>query len=62
MDDDAVIAIAHQVVDEAHRSAAGTDATTQDLQRPGITFDLSHKKLSNLPSEVIEIIRHDIER
>ncbi|EON62779.1 hypothetical protein W97_02004 [Coniosporium apollinis CBS 100218] len=62
MDGDAVIAIAHQVVDEAHRSAAGTDVTTQDLQRPGITFDLSHKKLSNLPSEVIEIIRHDIER
>ncbi|KAJ9642364.1 RAM signaling network component [Coniosporium tulheliwenetii] len=62
MNDQAVIAIAHQVVDEAHRSAAGTDATTQDLQRPGITFDLSHKKLSNLPSEVIEIIRHDIER
>lgn len=35
---------------------------SQQLQRPGVTIDLSHRGIVNIPIEVIELIKDEIER
>lgn len=37
-------------------------AQQQFYQRSGVTIDLSHQKISNIPLEVIELIKDEIER
>ena len=32
------------------------------IQKPGLTLDLSHQRISNIPLEVIELIKDEIER
>jgi hypothetical protein len=32
------------------------------VQRPGVTVDFGHKRIVNLPDEVIDIIKDEIER
>jgi hypothetical protein len=32
------------------------------MQKPGVTLDLSHQKIANIPIEVIELIKDEIER
>ncbi|KAL7275971.1 RAM signaling network component [Rhizina undulata] len=37
-------------------------ASSVESQRPGVTIDLSHQKIANIPLEVIELIKDEIER
>jgi hypothetical protein len=32
------------------------------IQKPGVTLDLSHQRIANIPIEVIELIKDEIER
>ena len=61
-----LIGIARRAIDNAHneiRSTAdsGLGAELQQ-QQPGVTVDLCHKRIVNLPEEVIDIIKDEIER
>jgi hypothetical protein len=65
-----IISIAREAIareasrDIVRRNAQPIPLDTQQgtLQRPGVTLDLGHKKLVNLPDEIIDIIKDEIER
>jgi hypothetical protein len=65
-----VVSVARQVIareasrDLIRRNANpnSSDGPQTGLQRPGVTVDLGHKKIVNLPDEVIDIIKDEIER
>jgi hypothetical protein len=65
-----IISIAREAIareasrDIVRRNAQPLPADTQQtgLARPGVTLDLGHKKLVNLPDEIIDIIKDEIER
>jgi hypothetical protein len=62
---DELIAIARRAIDNAHnqiRIDSGIGVDTQQQQQPGVTVDLCTKKIVNLPVEVIDIIKDEIER
>jgi hypothetical protein len=61
-----LIGIARRAIDNAHNeirrtAESGLGADLQQ-QQPGVTVDLCHKKIVNLPEEVIDIIKDEIER
>ena len=39
-----------------------SDVSQSGVQRPGVTVDFGHKRIVNLPDEVIDIIKDEIER
>jgi len=40
----------------------GSSTTEQSVQKAGVTLDLSHHRIANIPVEVIELIKDEIER
>jgi hypothetical protein len=61
-----VVALARDAIEnsrEENLRRSETPGTAKDLQhQPGITIDLGHKNIVNLPDEVIDVIRAEIER
>lgn len=43
-------------------SKGGTPTGENAILKPGVTLDLSHKKIANIPFEVLELIKDEIER
>ena len=60
-----VIAIAREAMwkalDENQTQAAEASAVSTDL-KPGLTINLSHKNIRELPDEVVDEIKHELER
>lgn len=50
----------HTAREEAKRSGAN-DGPARDLQ-PGATIDLGHRNIHELPDEVVELMKNEIER
>ena len=46
---------------ENETKAAEASGVSSDL-KPGITIDLSHKQIQRFPEEVVDIIKHELER
>jgi hypothetical protein len=57
---DEVIAWVTAAIEDARKADDGP--TTVDLQQNGVTVDLTHKSIVELPEEAIEIMRVEIER
>ncbi len=48
-------------LDENQTLAAEASAVSTDL-KPGVTIDLSRKNIQKLPDEVVDKIKHELER
>lgn len=60
-----VIALAENAMNNArdeHEKITSQAANAEGLTVPGVTIDLSHKEILNLPEEVVDIIKRDLER
>lgn len=65
--DEDIVALAREEIEksrEALRRSADEESEeiTKDVQQPGVTIDLGHRGIQNLPEEVIDIIKDEIER
>lgn len=63
--DSEVVALAREAIAasrEETRRSADDDGVPKELQQPGVTIDLGHKNVHNLPEDVVDIIKDDIER
>jgi hypothetical protein len=47
---------------DEHERISSQAASAEGLTVPGVTIDLSHKEILNLPEEVVDIIKRDLER
>lgn len=47
---------------DEHEKITSQAANAEGLTVPGVTIDLSHKEILNLPEEVVDIIKRDLER
>jgi len=60
-----VIALAKEAMKNAlyenETKAAEASGVSNEL-KPGITIDLSHKQIQRFPEEVVDIIKHELER
>lgn len=60
-----VVALAKEAMKNAlyenETKAAEASGVSSDL-KPGITIDLSHKQIQRFPEEVVDIIKHELER
>ncbi|CAL3967514.1 unnamed protein product [Diplocarpon coronariae] len=60
-----VVALAQEAmknaIEENHTKAAETSGVSNEL-KPGVTIDLSHKQIHRFPEEVVDIIKHELER
>ncbi|KAM7192857.1 RAM signaling pathway domain containing protein [Naviculisporaceae sp. PSN 640] len=58
-----VLAIAREAMQLAHENEAkNAEGSGVDNLKPGLTVDLSRKKIQNLPEEVVDIIKDELER
>ncbi|KAM7220217.1 leucine-rich repeat-containing protein sog2 [Rhypophila decipiens] len=58
-----VLAIAREAMKLAHENEAkNAEGSGVDNLKPGLTVDLSRKKIQNLPDEVVDIIKDELER
>lgn len=60
-----VIAMARKAMAEAlkdHESQAAEASGVSNELKPGITINLSHKNIQDLPDEVVDVIKHELER
>ncbi|KAK4141147.1 RAM signaling pathway protein-domain-containing protein [Dichotomopilus funicola] len=63
-----VLAIAKEAMRVAHENeakaaeASGVVGSTPLTLKPGLTVDLSRKKIQNLPEEVVDVIKDELER
>lgn len=59
-----VIAWVKAAIEASHEDARKVEdgPATVDLQQSGVTVDLTHKNIVELPEEAIEIMRIEIER
>lgn len=48
-------------IQENESQAAEASGVSNEL-KPGITIDLSRKKIQELPDEVVDIFKHELER
>lgn len=48
-------------LDEHETQTADASGVSNEL-KPGVTIDLSRKNIQKLPDEVVDIIKHDLER
>ncbi|RYP40787.1 hypothetical protein DL767_001433 [Monosporascus sp. MG133] len=51
----------NNAIQENESQAAEASGVSNEL-KPGITIDLSRKKIQELPDEVVDIIKHELER
>lgn len=49
-------------IENRSRNGASLGEIPGSSLRPGVTIDLSHAKIANIPLEVIELIKDEIER
>jgi len=59
-----VIALAREAMRAAHENeakAAEASGVSNTL-KPGLTIDLSRKKIQKLPDEIVDIIKDELER
>jgi len=60
-----VVALAREAMrnalDENQTKAADASEVSNEL-KPGVTIDLSHKSIQRFPEEVVDIIKHELER
>lgn len=60
-----VVALAKEAMKAAlyenETKAAEASGVSNEL-KPGITIDLSHKQIQRIPDEVVDIIKHELER
>jgi hypothetical protein len=61
---DEVIAWVRAAIEASHEDARKVDEgpATVELQQTGMTVDLTHKNIVELPEEAIEIMKIEIER
>jgi hypothetical protein len=61
---DEVIAWVRAAIEASHEDARKVDEgpATVELQQTGVTVDLTHKNIVELPEEAIEIMKIEIER
>lgn len=60
-----VLAWAREAMRVAHENeakAAEASGVTANTLKPGLTVDLSRKKIQTLPEEVVDIIKNELER
>ena len=59
-----VISLVKAAIDASHEDARKVEdgPATVELQQNGVTVDLTHKNIVELPEEAIEIMRMEIER
>lgn len=48
-------------LDENKSKAEEASGVSNDL-KPGVTIDLSHKQIQTFPDEVVDVIKHELER
>jgi hypothetical protein len=63
--DDILVLAREAIAKEAKRDLIrrnADDLPQTGLQRPGVTLDLGHQKIVQLPDEIIDIIKDEIER
>ena len=51
----------NNAIQENESQAAEASGVSNEL-KPGITIDLSRKKIHELPDEVVDIFKHELER
>ncbi len=51
----------NNAIQENESQAAEASGVSNEL-KPGITIDLSRKKIQELPDEVVDIFKHELER
>jgi len=60
-----VVALAREAMrnalEENQTKAADASEVSSEL-KPGVTIDLSHKSIQRFPEEVVDIIKHELER
>ncbi|VBB77222.1 Putative protein of unknown function [Podospora comata] len=60
-----VLALAREAMRAAHENeakAAAASGVSNTLPKPGLTIDLSRKKIAKLPEEIVDIIKDELER
>lgn len=59
-----VLVVAREAMELAHENEAKNAEASgvSDNLKPGLTVDLSRKKIQNLPDEVVDIIKDELER
>lgn len=63
--DEAVIALTETYLIEArenHEKQTSEAATAEGVTVPGVTIDLSHKMITSLPDEFVDLTKKDLER
>lgn len=54
----ACLALVQHALEQARRDSRNANSD----QHPGVTIDLSHQRIANIPSEVIALLKDEIER
>jgi hypothetical protein len=57
-----VLALAREAMRAAHENEAKAAEASGVTLKPGLTIDLSRKKIQTLPEEIVDVIKDELER